>query len=161
MISLVVAVSKNGVIGGDNELLWHLSDDLKSFKKITSNSDIIMGRKTYESIGKALPNRVNIVVSSTMSQEENMDVIVAKNPREALLKSYRNGDVYIIGGANIYDQMHMYCDTIYLTLVDCEIDGDAHFDLSILKDFNEIDRKKFEKSDKNEFNFDIIKYIRK
>ena len=99
--SIIVAMSKNRVIGKDNDMPWHLSDDLKNFKKITINKTIIMGRLTYDSIGKPLPERNNIVLSRNL---KNSKVMVLDNLEEALNISRNEEEVFIIGGADLYSQ---------------------------------------------------------
>jgi len=126
MISIIAAVSKNGVIGVDNTLPWDLPVDLKRFKEITTGNVVIMGRKTYESIGKALPNRVNIVVT----RDKNFfvsGVLSANSLDSALLKAGNNKDIFIIGGGEIYRQSMDFVDKLYITEVDMEVEGDTTF----------------------------------
>src|SRR5574342_17806 len=126
MINIIAAMAKNRVIGKNNKLPWHIADDLKNFKKLTSGSVVIMGRKTFESIGKPLPNRVNIVISSSMPETEG--VIVCHDIPAALEKarSY-NKEIFIIGGATIYQQTIPWADRMYLSYVKGDYDGDAFF----------------------------------
>jgi dihydrofolate reductase len=135
-ISIIVAVSENGVIGKDNQLLWKLSADLKQFKNLTTNHAIIMGRKTYDSIGRPLPNRTNIVIS----RNKNLTIegcIVVHSLSEALEKCQEinnsASEVFIIGGEKIYDLAGVIANKIYLTLVKTKIDGDAYFDFKPFK----------------------------
>jgi dihydrofolate reductase len=126
MISIIAAVSKNGVIGVDNKLPWDLPEDLKKFKEITTGNVVIMGRKTYESIGKALPNRINIVVT----RDKNFfvpGVLSANSLDSALLKAGGNKDIFIIGGGEIYKQSMDFVDKLYITEVDMEVEGDTTF----------------------------------
>ena len=126
MISIIAAVSKNGVIGVDNKLPWDLPEDLKKFKEITTGNVVIMGRKTYESIGKALPNRINIVVT----RDKNFfvpGVLSANSLDSALLKAGGNKDIFIIGGGEIYKQSMGFADKLYITEVDMEVEGDTTF----------------------------------
>ncbi len=125
MIWHVVAVSKNGVIGKDGKLPWHFSSDLKFFKNLTTGHTVIMGRKTFDSIGKALPNRENIVIS----RRPHIPVPGAQfvtSIGEALKKAQK-GDTFIIGGASIYQATLGAVDGIYLTLIDQEFAGDATY----------------------------------
>jgi len=126
MISIIVAVSKNGVIGVDNKLPWNLPEDLKRFKELTTGNVVIMGRKTYESIGKPLPNRINIVVT----RDKNFfvpGVLSANSLDSALLKAGGNKDIFIIGGGEIYKQSMGFVDKLYITEVDMEVEGDTTF----------------------------------
>ncbi len=124
-LGLIVAASTNGVIGKDNSLLWHLPNDFKFFKSVTTGHAIIMGRKTFESIGKPLPNRVNIVVSSDFSAP---GILVFASLDEAIAEAFNHDShPFIIGGANIYKQAYSKVDKIYHTEVDVELEGDAFF----------------------------------
>ena len=127
MIAIVVAAAENNVIGKDNGLIWHLPADLRHFKQITMGHPILMGRKTYESIGKPLPGRTSVLVT-TQADYKAEGCIVAHNVQEALEQANRlDQDVYIIGGANLYEQTLPLTDTVYLTRVHHAFDGDAYF----------------------------------
>ncbi len=128
IISIVVAVSKNNVIGKDNQLLWKLSDDLKRFKKLTTNHCIVMGRKTYDSIGKALPNRTNIIITKNKNFHVD-DAIILHNIQDVIeyAKSKNETELFIIGGGEIYKQALEITNKIYLTKIDVDIDGDTFF----------------------------------
>ncbi|RZK67063.1 MAG: dihydrofolate reductase, partial [Pedobacter sp.] len=126
MVSMVVAIAENNAIGKDNELLWHLPTDLKHFKAITNGHTIIMGRKTFESIKKPLPNRRNIVIT----RNEDLHIAGAEvvNSVEGALKlAEGDGEVYIVGGAEIYRMAMNLTDRIYLTVVHQSFEGDAYF----------------------------------
>ena len=128
--SVIVAVNENLVIGKDNKLPWHSSEDLKYFKRITSDNVVIMGRKTYESIGKALPNRVNIVISNTTTYD---DGITVNSFHEALNEaSNYNKEIFVIGGASLYEQVLNVAEKLYLTWVYekkvLPSDGDAYLE---------------------------------
>lgn len=134
--NVIVAVNENLVIGKDNQLPWHSSEDLKYFKRMTTDNVVIMGRKTYESIGKPLPNRVNIVISSTTNFT---DVITVNSFDEALdMASTFDKEIFVIGGASLYEQVIDNTDKLYLTWVYekklLPSEGDAH-----LKGFNKSD----------------------
>lgn len=123
MISLIVAMDKNNLIGGNNKLLWHIAKDLQYFKEVTTGKVIIMGRKTYESIGRPLPNRTNVIISRDKSLEiEGCEVF---NDIDMAIKAYP--EAIIIGGANIYKQVMDKVDKMYITLVEGEYKGDAYF----------------------------------
>lgn len=154
MIKIIVAVSKNRFIGKDNRLLWKLSSDLKRFKTLTLGQSVVMGRKTFESIGKPLPGRRNIIVTRNEGyQSENCEVV--NSIEEALLLT--NNDCFIIGGGEIYSQSLGISDKVYLTLVDCEIQGDVIFP-ELDSTWREISRTDFESDEKNEYKYSFIEY---
>jgi dihydrofolate reductase len=153
MIKIIVAISKNNIIGSNNTLPWKLSSDLKRFKELTTNNPIIMGRKTFESIGKVLPNRRNIVVTRNIDfNVENCETV--SSIEEALMLT--NNDCFIIGG-EIYKQTINIADKIYLTLVDTELNGDTSFP-EIDSTWFKVKEEKFNLDDKNEYNYPFIKY---
>ena len=127
-ISSIVAVAENGVIGKDNDLPWRLSEDLKFFKKTTSGHHIIMGRKNYQSIGFPLPKRTNIILSRNPFFIVS-NCLVAQSIEEALNIALLNGEeeVFIIGGAKIYEQTMDIIDTLYYTEVHAKPEGDVFF----------------------------------
>ena len=121
-------MSKNRVIGKDNKLIWHLPEDLKRFKNITTNNVVVMGRKTHLSIGKVLPNRLNIILSRDMKWHNPLgDGCVVCYSVEEVLEKFKYRDMFIIGGEEIYRQFLPYCDRIYLTLIEKEFEGDSYF----------------------------------
>ena len=153
MINIIVATSKNGVIGNNNELIWKLSADLKRFKEITTGNTVVMGRKTYESIGRALPNRRNIIISRDVHYKvEGCEVV--NSLEEAISLS---DTIFIIGGADIYRQSMDIADNIYLTMVHAELDGDALFP-NIGKDWAKLSRVDYEADEKNEYKYSFILY---
>lgn len=125
-ISIVVAISSNHAIGKNNQLLWHLPADLKHFKSITTGNTIIMGRKTYDSIGKPLPNRRNIIITR-QHDLEIPGVEVVNSIDEAISLCENENEVFIIGGAEIYKSALQLTDRIYLTTVHHTFDADAFF----------------------------------
>ena len=152
MIKIIVAMSKNRVIGDSNTLIWHLPEDLKRFKELTTGNTIVMGRKTYESIGKPLPNRRSIII--TRDTEYSVDGCeVVNSLEEALLLS--NSDCFIIGGGEIYRQAIDIADRIYLTLINKEFEGDTSF--PELKDWVEVSKKDFSNDN---FEYSFIEYER-
>ena len=124
MISLIVAASENNVIGVRGDLPWHLSDDLKRFKKLTMGKPIVMGRKTYESIGRPLPGRQNIIISRQDGFEADGCTVV-DSPETAIEAAGDAEEIMIIGGGHVYEEFLPDADRIYLTRVHTEIDGDV------------------------------------
>lgn len=125
MISIIVAVAQNGVIGCHNRLIWHISEDLKRFKTLTTGHPVIMGRKTYESIGRPLPNRRNIVVSRNADLTiEGVEVVASL---ERAIEMCENDDPFVIGGGEIYRAALPLADRLYLTQVDQSPEGDTFF----------------------------------
>jgi len=149
-IKLICAISKNNVIGNENKLPWNLSEDLKRFKKLTSNNLIVMGRKTFDSIGRPLPNRKNIVLSNNLSLE--IDGVEVFNSPDEVISLYKEipekKDMYIIGGTFVYKLFLEYCDYLYITYVDKNFEGDAFFPKIDWKAWN-LTREE-EKYDENE-----------
>ena len=126
MISLIVAASENGVIGRDGDLPWRLSDDLRRFKAVTMGKPIVMGRKTWESLGRPLPGRQNIVVSRRPGlQYEGAEVVTSSEA--AVAAAAGAAEIMIIGGSEIYALFLPLADRIYLTRVHAEVEGDAVF----------------------------------
>ena len=125
-INLIVAMANNRTIGLDNQMPWHLPADLKHFKAITLNHPVIMGRKTYQSIGKALPGRHNIVVSRD-PDFKLADADVVNDLQQAVNCCAEVSDIMIIGGANIYQQMLPLASRLYLTFIDLDVKGDSFF----------------------------------
>ncbi|MHB1946920.1 MAG: type 3 dihydrofolate reductase [Gammaproteobacteria bacterium] len=125
-IAAIVAMSENRVIGKDNQLPWHLPADLAHFKEVTTGKSIIMGRKTYESIGRPLPNRNNIVVSSD-TRFQAPGCLVVNSIDAALSHAHEQNEVFVIGGAHLYQQMLPRVQRLYLTIIHQEFVGDAFF----------------------------------
>ncbi len=158
MINIIVAVAENGIIGGDNQLLWHISEDLKHFKKITSGHPVVMGRKTFESLGRPLPNRQNIVI--TRSDIEIEGCTVVHSLEEALSLFTPADKVFIIGGAQIYREALSLADRFYLTRVHKEYEGDTYFPEWDEKEWQMIDKEHFERGEKYEYPYTFEEYIR-
>ncbi len=156
MVKIIVATSKNRVIGNDNKLIWKLSSDLKRFKELTTDNPIVMGRKTFESIGKPLPNRRNIIVTRDTNYGVDGCEIV-HSLEEALLLTGSN--CFIIGGGEIYKQSIDIADKIYLTLVHKELEGDTTFP-ELDNNWAKISRKDFKADEKNEYDYSFIEYER-
>lgn len=145
IISLIAAIGKNRELGKDNHLLFQIPEDMKFFKEKTMGHPVIMGRKTYESIGRVLPNRLNIVVSRSMGAtiSENSDLVVVNSVEEGIKKATETGkdEIFVIGGAKIFEQSIGRADKLYLTVVEREVpDADAFF--PEYKEFSHIVSKK-------------------
>jgi dihydrofolate reductase len=154
MISLVVAVSTNGVIGRDGELPWHLPDDLRNFRRLTTGKPIVMGRKTYESIGRPLPDRHNIVMTrDTGFEAPGCDVVAT--PEAALAAAADAAEVMIIGGAGIYDTFLSIADRIYLTRVHTEVEGGVSFPALDSGDWRQRSLEPHERDDQHAYAFDF------
>lgn len=153
MTTIVVAMGEKNEIGFENQLLWHLPKDLKHFKDLTSGHPVIMGRKTYESIGKPLPNRTNIVVSRKKDWFEEGILIVGSLKEAMKFAKKIDEEVFIIGGGNIYEQTMDMVDKLEVTLVKADLEADTFFpkiDEKIWKKTNEIC---YEKDEKNGYDF--------
>lgn len=123
---MIAAMANNRVIGKDNDMPWHLPADLQHFKKVTLGKPVIMGRKTFESIGRALPGRRNIVISRNLDYtQEGIEVVTS--PEAALSAVEDSDEIMIIGGGHIYDIFLPYAQRLYLTFIDLEVEGDTQF----------------------------------
>ena len=148
-ISLIAAMARNHVIGKDNQMPWHVPADLQHFKKITMGKPVIMGRKTFESIGRPLPGRQNIIISrDTAYLADGVDVV--SSPAEALSLVGDAKEVMIIGGGQIYQHFLPMATDLYLTLIDAESEGDAWFP-EIPGEFTQICSSSFAKDQKNQY----------
>ncbi len=161
LISLIVAAAENNVIGRDNQLIWRLPADLAFFKQKTTGHTIIMGRKTYESMGRALPNRTNIIIS----RQQDFNAIggsLASSLEEALEKvTDKNEEVFIIGGAEIYRQALPIAEKIYLTRVHAQFEGDTFLPEITPADWRETFREKHQPDDKNPYPYSFIELVRR
>jgi len=160
-LSIIAAVGKNNELGGNNALLWKLSDDLKMFKQLTMGHCIIMGRKTFESIGKPLPGRINIVVTTGNMEVEGVSRAIDLNHAVELARESGDDEAFIIGGGQVFNYAIDLADKLYLTTVDAEFpDADIFLPEIELEDWNLIDTKHFSKNEKNEFDFVYREYVR-
>ncbi|CAG5069704.1 IS1595 family transposase ISSsu9 [Dyadobacter sp. CECT 9623] len=161
-IAIIVAVSDNGVIGKDNQLLWRLPDDLKRFKQLTLNHPMIMGRKTFESIGKPLPGRTSIVV--TRNPDFDYEGIIVAHSLEAaiaLAAETERDEVFIIGGGELYKQAQPLADRLYVTEVHTEIDGDTYFQIAKPESWQETERSVHEHDERHSLKFEFVNYARR
>ncbi|PJJ62502.1 dihydrofolate reductase [Chryseobacterium geocarposphaerae] len=160
MTTIVVAMGKKNEIGFENQLLWHLPKDLKHFKDLTSGHPIIMGRKTYESIGKPLPNRTNIVVSRQKDWFEEGILIVGSIKEAVKFAKKIDEEVFIIGGGNIYAQTMDVVDRLEVTLVKADLEADTYFPKIDPKVWRKVDEVCHEKDEKNQYDFCFQTYER-
>lgn len=157
-VSSIVAISENHVIGKDNKLLWYLPNDLKHFKEITSGHTIIMGRKTFDSVGKPLPKRRNIIITRQDIAIEGCEVVKSIEAALELCKDEK--EVFIVGGAEIYKQSMKFTDRIYLTIVHQNFEGDSFFPEINKEEWNKVSREDFEPDEKNLIPYSFITFER-
>ena len=162
MLSTIVAIANGNVIGKDNKLIWHLPEDLKRFKQITTGKNIIMGRKTFESLGRVLPNRKHIILCNDMEMDidnENVEILddISK------LDKYINSDEenFVIGGATIYKLLMPYVNKLYITKINEDFVGDVYFPEIKEEEWKEISKEKGLKNDENPYDYEYITYVRK
>lgn len=160
MISIIVAVAQNGVIGDKNSLLWHISEDMRFFKRTTSGHPVIMGRKTYESLGRPLPNRTNVVISRTLGELEGCTVV--RSLEEAIALFPTEEEVFVIGGAQIYALALNVADRFYLTRVGHDYEGDTSFPTWNEREWRLISREAYEQGEKypHPFAFEIYERVK-
>jgi dihydrofolate reductase len=160
MISLIAAMAKNRVIGRGGKIPWHLPADMRHFKEVTTGHPVIMGRKTYESIGRALPGRTNIVLSRN-PEFAPVDAAVVPSFKEALKITEGAGEIFIIGGQSLYEQALPAAQKIYLTLVDAEAEGDAFFPELDKSEWRVAHSERHIKDEKNPLGYTYLIYERK
>lgn len=160
MTTIVVAMGEKNEIGSDNQLLWHLPKDLKHFKDITSGHPVIMGRKTYESIGKPLPNRTNIVVSRKKNWFQEGILIVGSIKEAVKFAKKIDENIFIIGGGNIYEQTMEITDRLEVTLVKANLEADTYFPKINEKVWRKTDEICHEKDEKHAYEFCFQTYER-
>jgi len=159
MLTIIAAVAKNNALGKDNKLIWHLPADLKRFKNVTLGHHVIMGRKTFESLGKPLPNRINIIITRDSNYTAE-GCIVTNSLTQALDAAKDDTDPFILGGAEIYKQALEFADVLDLTIVHHEFDADVFFPEIDLTVWKETSRKSFKADDKNKYDYSFVKYSR-
>ncbi|TGE06379.1 dihydrofolate reductase [Hymenobacter fodinae] len=156
MTALVVAVAQNGVIGGDNRLLWHLPLDLKHFKQLTLGHPVIMGRRTFESIGRPLPNRTNIIVTRQPDWHAEGCEVAYSVPQALEMARALDEQVMVIGGGEIYRQALPGADVVYLTEVHHDIVGDVTFPELSPVEWREETRERHEPDEKHAYAFSFV-----
>jgi dihydrofolate reductase len=161
VVSLIVAADENNLIGGKNQLLWHLPNDMKHFRELTEGHTVIMGRRTFESIGRVLPRRRNLIIT----REKNLKVPgaeIAASLDEALQKtSQESGEVFVIGGGQIYAQAIERADRIYLTRVHGEFVGDIFFPVIDQNIWEEISREEHVADEKHAYGYTFLTFNKK
>ena len=162
MLSIIVAKASNNIIGKDNSLIWHLPEDLKRFKELTTGHTIIMGRRTFESLGRVLPNRKHVILCNDMKMEiedENIEIL----EDIAMLDKYIDSEEehFIIGGATIYRLLMPYANKMYITEIDQEFEGDVSFPEIDKEEWNIVEVQKGLKDEKNPYDYNYVTYVRK
>ncbi|NQW35598.1 MAG: dihydrofolate reductase [Flavobacteriales bacterium] len=160
MITIIAAVANNNVLGKDNQLIWHLPADLKRFKQTTSGHAVIMGRKTFDSLGKALPNRTNIIITQN-KHFTAQNCVVVHSLTNALNIAKADDNPFILGGANIYQQALAFADVLDLTFVHHDFDGDVFFPEIDLKIWKKMSRQDFKADAKNIYDYSFVRFERK
>ncbi|MCO7183863.1 dihydrofolate reductase [Tenacibaculum sp. XPcli2-G] len=158
MITLIAAIAKNNALGKDNDLIWHLPADLKRFKKVTTGHPILMGRNTFESIGKPLPNRTSIII--TRNNNYFVDGCLIANSIEQAIELAEGKDAFIIGGAQIYkDALEQnLVDRLDITVLHHEFEADAFFPEINMEIWKEVAREDFKADEKNKYDYSFVSY---
>lgn len=162
-ISIIAAKAENNVIGKDNQLIWHLPADLKFFKSKTSGHHIIMGRKTFESIGKALPNRTTVIITRNKDYRPPVGCLVCNSLNEAFEIAKKNGETeaFITGGSEIYKLGLEEADKLYITEVKAVFDGDTYFPEIDKTKWAESDCFSYQPDEKNKYAYDFVEYSKR
>ncbi len=160
-ITIIAAIAKNNALGKDNDLIWHLSADLKRFKKVTTGHHILMGRNTYESIGKPLPNRTTVIITRNPNYKAE-GCIVVNSIEKAIEVAREDENTFIIGGAQIYKQAmeSNLVDQLDVTLVHENFDADVYFPKIDSTIWKEASRENFDADEKNKHDYSFISYIK-
>ena len=165
IISHLVAVSNDLVIGADNDLPWSLKDDLAHFKKYTQNKVIIMGRKTYESIGRPLPNRINYVISRTIEKIDGANVF--NNLEDAMKHAEKynheegiTNEIVIIGGGYLFEETSSIVNKLIISKVDCNVSGDIYYPQIDMRGWKLVTSESFKKNLENDYDFRVKEYER-
>jgi len=162
MITIIAAIAKNNALGKDNDLIWHLPGDLKRFKKTTTGHSILMGRNTFESIGRPLPNRTSIII--TRNENYFKEGCLIANSLEAAIELVKEEDqIFIIGGAQVYTYAieNNIADILDITLVHDEFEADVFFPEIDLKIWEEVAREDFKADEKNKFDYSFLRFQKK
>lgn len=162
MLSIIVAIAKNNAIGKDNKLLWHLPEDLKRFKRLTTGHNIIMGRKTFESLGRVLPNRHHIILCNDVKlniEDENVEIFDDISKLDKYINSEEEN--FVIGGATMYKLLMPYAKKMYITEIDKDFDGDVYFPEISLNEWKVTEREEGPEDNENDFEYEYVTYERK
>lgn len=160
MISIIVAVASNGIIGGGNSMLWHISEDLRRFKRITSGHPVIMGRKTFEAIGRPLPQRRNIVITRQKDYAHE-GITVVGSLEEAIDMFAPEEEVFVTGGGQIYAQALPLAEKLYLTTVMRDYEGDTKFPEWDRNEWREVSREYHDRGENYPYPFEYTDWERK
>ena len=161
MLSIIVAKAKNNIIGKENKLIWHLPEDLKHFKELTTGHTIIMGRKTFESLGRALPNRKHVVFSQNPDfkvDDENVEIVHSMLQIQEYIENEEEN--FVIGGAMIYKLLMPYVTKLYVTQINKDFEGDTFFPKIDENVWKEVSREKGLKNEENNLDYEFIMYER-
>lgn len=159
-ISAICAMSENHVIGKNNQLPWHLPADLAHFKKITMGNPILMGRKTYESIGKPLPGRCNIIMTHHVDYQAPGCIVVSSLEKALAAAAKESDELFIIGGATLFQELLPITQKLYITLIHQQIEGDTFFPAFDKKEWKEIERTDHLADEKNKYAYSFIIFDR-
>ena len=165
IISHLVALSNNFVIGVNNDLPWKLKKDLQHFRAYTQNKAIVMGRKTYESIGRPLPKRKNIVISSTLNAQEGIEIVSSLDQGIQVASKWnkdnaKSEEIVLIGGGYVFEESKDMVNKLVLTRVECEIIGDVFYPQINLDYWKKVSSEAFEQDDENEYNFKVETFVK-
>ena len=162
MLSIIVAKASNNVIGKNNSLIWHLPEDLKRFKELTTGHTIIMGRRTFESLGRVLPNRKHVILCNDMKmdvEDERIEILDDISKLDKYVNSEEEN--FVIGGATIYRLLMPYANKMYITEIDQEFEGDVSFPEINKEEWNVVEVEKGLKDEKNPYDYNYVTYVRK
>lgn len=160
-VAAIVCMSENRVIGKGNKMPWHLSEDLKRVKRLTTGHMILMGRKTFESLGKALPNRRNIIMTRQQKHDFPVECEVVHSVQQALDLQNEEEDLFIFGGSHIYEQFMPYVQTLYMTVIKEQMQGDAFFPTIDETEWVLTEQEQGLRNEKNPYDYEFLTYVRK
>lgn len=161
MLSIIVAIARNNVIGKDNKLIWHLPEDLKRFKELTTGKTIIMGKNTFISLGRVLPNRKHIVLTRDKEYKIDNEQVELVHEIEDIKKYIDDSEEhFVIGGAAIYNLLMKYATKMYVTKINKKFEGDTYFP-KIKEQWKEVESKRGIRNDKNPYTYRYITYVKK